>query len=95
MIDEIAYGILGGLFGSSIVKWLRRYKYRTIFFASVIGTNIYVFVEFAKLKGWREAARIMAEGATTYLGIFLPISVGLIAVFCVFICSLGIPKKKK
>lgn len=95
MIDDISRGILSGLFGLPIVKWACKYKYQTIFLASVIGTNIYLFVGVAETKGWKEAARIMIEGAITPLGIFLPIGIGLIAVFCVFICAIGMPDKKE
>lgn len=93
MMDDIGRGILSGLLALPLAQWARKFKYRTIFVVGWLGTNAYLFLGLARIRGYNEAAHLFIEKAFTPIGFLLPLGVGLLGVILVFVCSIGMPNR--
>jgi hypothetical protein len=93
MFDGFWSGLLGGLFGPAIMRWLSRYKYWAIFLFVMLGVHIGIFVVGAYSRGLEFAIHATLAQTFTPSGILAPIAVALLAVFVVFIGSLNAPKR--
>ncbi len=93
-MNEIAQGVLIGLFGPTLTRWLGRYKYRSLFIATVL---IFYVLAFGAVilggYGVGDAFRVFVERTLTTSGILAPIGIGCIVVFCTFVASMGQEKK--
>ena len=93
MFDGFLSGIIGGLFGQVITQWLSRFKYWVIFLTAMIGMHIGLFIAGAYARGIQFAIQATLKETLTPVGILLPMSVGVGAVFLAFLGSLNNPKK--
>lgn len=89
MLDGILYGIIGGLFGPTIAKWLNKFKYTMIFLSAMILTHLGIFAVGAWNKGIQFALKSTIENTFTLVGILVPAGIGALAVFIAFVGSLG------
>jgi len=86
--------MLGGLFGIPIVKWTQKFKYISIFIFVVIAVHASTFTSDVINSGVRVAAMKFMQYNLTFVGIMVPIAIGVLAVFCLFICT-GLLNKKQ
>jgi len=94
MNNDIYHGILSGLFGPIIARLVSRYKYRTIFLTVVAGIYLFPFIAVVRANGWHIGCKIFIDRVLTWTGVLAPIGIGLLAVICVFISSIGNPSKR-
>jgi len=93
MFDDVWYGIFGGIFGPAIAQWMKKFKYRTVFFVTMISTYIGLYVAGVYEKGLAFATQAMLDNIFTPVGIFVPMGFGLFAVFVTFLGSINTPEK--
>ncbi|MGZ9709677.1 hypothetical protein ACXX82_02510 [Glaciimonas sp. GNP009] len=93
MFDGFWSGIVGGLFGQVITQWLSRFKYWVIFLVAMMSIHIGFFTALVYSKGLAFATQAMLENTFTPVGILVPMSAGVGAVFLAFIGSLNTTKK--
>ncbi|QRX81612.1 hypothetical protein [Glaciimonas sp. PAMC28666] len=93
MFDGFWSGIVGGLFGQVITQWLSRFKYRVIFLVATVSMYVGLYISGIYAKGLAFATQAMLENTFTPVGILVPMSAGVGAVFLAFIGSLNTPKK--
>ncbi|WP_144770233.1 hypothetical protein [Herbaspirillum sp. SJZ099] len=95
MFDGFWYGIFGGLFGSAIAQWMSRFKYFSIFFVTVLGSQFVFFVMAVFYRGWGGAFDILIQDQSTSLIIFLyvPLGFGGLGILVAFLGSLSSSKK--
>jgi hypothetical protein len=86
LIDGFWSGIFGGLIAPILSHTRRRFKYVTIFLVSVILANVFSFIAGVWIVGWKMAWQRTIEDGLTWVGILVPISIGLLVVLIVFIC---------
>ncbi|MDN7674064.1 hypothetical protein QZM22_16405 [Burkholderia oklahomensis] len=92
-MDDLAHGILSGILGPAVAKWLSRFRYIFVFLAGVFGAEAYLICSLVSDKGWKQAIPTIHEKIFTPAGLFIPIAIGVIAVFCSFLASIGFSKK--
>ncbi|MQR02574.1 hypothetical protein [Glaciimonas soli] len=96
MFDGFWSGILGGLFGPAIAQWLSRFKYRAIFFATILAWQLFALILGIYYRGWSGFRNIFNDDKSSFLVIFcyVPVGVGIFAVFVAFLGSLNTANKK-
>lgn len=94
MNEGFWYGLIGGIFGPPIARWMGKFKYWTIFFVAMMATHIGLFIAGAYKRGLQFAVDATLKGTFTLPGILVPMGIGLLSVFVVFMGSLGSPPKK-
>lgn len=89
-MNEIVQGVLAGLCGPTFARWLTRYRYRSMFIATVV---IFYTVAFIAVvlggHGIVDAFRIFVNRTLTVWGILAPAGIALLVVFCAFVGSIG------
>jgi hypothetical protein len=98
VLGDFGFGILSEFFGPIIAGYLSRFKLRVIFFASVFGVELVLFLGAVRVGGWQFAWQRMMDKAFTPLGILLPLGIGVLCVLLVVIQApdmVGKPKGKK
>lgn len=93
MFDGFWSGLLGGLFGATLVQWLRCFKYPVIFLGTVTSVFIGMFILGVINRGWEFAVTVGLKRAIEFDGILSIAAIGLIVVFIVFVCSIGISRR--
>ena len=91
MIDELALGLLGGLFGPAIAHWMSRYKYWVVFLFAMFSTQILFFGFMLRKFGFDQAIKSFDAGIIAVF-FFIPMGIGLIAVIIAFVGSLNAKK---
>lgn len=91
MIDGLFSGLLGGLLGSAIAHWLSKYKYRAIFFVATLLTQVLTIAFMLKELGIKKTVEAFVNGINPAF-FFVPMGIGVLAVFVAFIGSLSVPK---
>ncbi|PUA18090.1 hypothetical protein [Glaciimonas sp. PCH181] len=82
MFDGFWFGIFGGLFGTAIAQWLSRFKYWVIFLVTALVCTTLLLGLSIYTRGWSGTLRFFfADIHSTLLVIFLPLGLGLSAVF--------------
>lgn len=89
MRDDIFLGILSGIFGPVIARILSRYRYRFVFALGFFFVYVYVLVGLIVSRGWSLGWDRFVSGIFTPTMVFVALGVGLIAVCCVFVSSVG------
>jgi hypothetical protein len=94
MIDGFWHGLLGGLFAPAVARWLRRFKYPSLFFGTVLAVHISAF-----LRGWFytdffSSLERSVKLACTLEGFLAPIAVGFLVLITVGSLSLNFHPKK-
>ncbi|MHA6848879.1 hypothetical protein [Ralstonia syzygii] len=92
MIDVILSGLIGGLLGPTMVRWLRRYRYWAIFLVAMLMAHVALFVAGAFEKGINSAIRSTIDNTFTPVGILVPAGIGALAVIVAFVGSVLSPK---
>jgi LytS/YehU family sensor histidine kinase len=87
MIDEILSGMLGGLLGPALAKWLGRFRYWVIFFVAMIAAHVGLFVAGVYAKGFQAAIKITLRETFTPVGILVPMGIGFLVVAVIFVGS--------
>lgn len=93
MFDGFWSGILGGLFGSAIAQWLRKFRYWTVFLVTALGAPTFIFFLSIYVRGWEGSLEFFS--GSSLLVITLSISFGLAATILAFIGSLSASKKNE
>ncbi|WP_211455202.1 hypothetical protein [Collimonas antrihumi] len=95
MFDGFWSGILGGLFGPALAQWLGRFKYWVIFLFAAFAWQIFALILGIYYRGWVGFKNIFTDDNSSSLIIFcyVPVGVGIFAVFVAFLGSLNTPKK--
>ena len=95
MIDDVFSGILSGLFGPVISQWALKFRYRLIFAVVVISIYVFAYLSIVIGNGWSNSFDIFIDRTFTLTGVLVPIGIGLIAVACVFVSSVGMRHKDR
>ncbi|NUY03861.1 hypothetical protein [Paraburkholderia youngii] len=95
MFDGFWSGVFGGLFGSAVMRWARKYRYTTIFLIVTIAVYIFSFVQDLVDVGGPAALARLQEFTFTPIGLLVPMGIGLLAVLCVFVCATFDAEKKE
>ncbi|WP_233874643.1 hypothetical protein [Paraburkholderia adhaesiva] len=95
MNHDIIHGILSGLIGPIASKWASRFKCRLIFLVTVVGLYLSALMGLVYVHGWRIGFKLFMNRTTNFAGILVPMALGLLAVFIVFISSIGEQRKKE
>jgi hypothetical protein len=88
-MNDIALAVMIGLFGPNIAQWLARFRYRVIFFGTILVIYLRIFVIFLCDGGLRYAISAFASRTLSLVGVLAPIGIALMIMLCVFIASLG------
>lgn len=94
MLEGFGSGIFGGLFGHALGKWLGKFKYRTIFIATTILTQLLAIAMTFFYRGKTGLIYIFTNDKDCFMIIFLyfPLGAGLLISFITFI-SLSISNR--
>ncbi|AJP58938.1 hypothetical protein UC34_22345 [Pandoraea vervacti] len=89
MQDDIFLGILSGLFGPVVARILSRYRYRFVFALGFLSLYVFVFVGLVVDMGWQAGWERFISGIFSATMILVALGAGLMAMFCVFVSSIG------
>lgn len=94
MFDGFSHGIFGGLFGPLIAKYLSRFRYWVIFLTTTACTYLFFFAFGVYKKGLKKAFELTFMNGFDPVFIFLPIAVGMFAMFVAYLGSLNESKEQ-
>lgn len=89
MHDDMISGILSGLFGGDIARFLARFRSAIVFIVVTGGIYALGFTAAIKAHGLHEGSRIFLAFLKTPAGVLAPPGCGLLAVVVAFIASIG------
>lgn len=92
MIEGLLSGLLGGLFGPSLARWLRKFKYWAIFLVAAFSTQLYFVASMLSKLGYQRTVESFSNGIDPVF-FFVPAAIGIMAVIAALIGSLFAPKK--
>jgi membrane-associated phospholipid phosphatase len=93
MLDGLGSGLFGGLVAAPLSRWLRRYRYSTIFIVSTTLTYAYVAIASVWGLSLKVAWNRIVERGLTWVDVLGSAAIGLIAVFIVFISTAHMPSE--
>lgn len=88
-MDAIAMAVLSGLFGPNLARRLAKYRYRVIFFTTILVIYLGAFAALMCDGGLGYAVSVFVSKTFSLVAALVPVGIALLVILVVFIASIG------